>query len=99
LGFERAEKGEKRPAMAQNPGPSGPRRPDVPGAAQYAGLGLTFGAGIVLFTLLGSWLDNRLGTSPWGVMLGVFGGFALSLLWVYRRLVVVPRERAEREGK
>jgi F0F1-type ATP synthase assembly protein I len=71
----------------------------VPGAAQYAGLGLTFGAGIVLFTLLGSWLDDRLGTSPWGVMLGVFGGFAISLLWVYRRLVVVPRERAEREGK
>ena len=85
--------------MAQNPGPSGSRRPDVPGAAQYAGLGLTFGAGIVLFTLLGSWLDNRLGTSPWGVMLGVFGGFALSLAWVYRRLVVEPRERAKREGK
>ncbi|MFL5383014.1 MAG: AtpZ/AtpI family protein [Longimicrobiaceae bacterium] len=85
--------------MAQIPGPPGPRRPDVPGAAQYAGLGLTFGAGIVLFTLLGSWLDDRLGTSPWGVMLGVFGGFALSLAWVYRRLVVVPRERAEREGK
>ena len=85
--------------MAQIPGPPGPRRPEVPGAAQYAGVGLTFGAGIVLFTLLGSWLDNRLGTEPWGVMLGVFGGFALSLAWVYRRLVVEPRERAKRDGK
>jgi F0F1-type ATP synthase assembly protein I len=85
--------------MAQNPGPSGPRRPDPPNAAQYATLGVTFGAGIVLPTLLGSWVDTRLGTTPWGVMLGVFGGFALSLLWVYRRLVVEPRERAAREPR
>jgi len=85
--------------MAQIPGPPGPRRPDVPGAAQYAGVGLTFGAGIVFFTLLGNWLDDRLGTGPWGVMLGVFGGFAISLVWVYRRLVVEPRERAKRDGK
>jgi F0F1-type ATP synthase assembly protein I len=85
--------------MAQISGGSGPRRPDVPGAAQYAGLGLTFGGGIVLFTLLGSWVDGRLGTAPWGLMLGVFGGFALSLAWVYRRLVVAPRERAERERR
>ena len=80
--------------MAQNPGPERPRRPDLPSAGQYATLGVTFGAGIVLSTLLGSWVDTRLGTTPWGVMLGVFGGFALSLLWVYRRLVVEPRERA-----
>ena len=72
----------------------GPRRPDVPNAAQYASLGVTFAAGIVLPTLLGSWIDGRWGTTPWGVMLGVFLGFGLSLAWIYRRLVVVPRERA-----
>jgi hypothetical protein len=32
-------------------------------------------------------------------MLGVFGGFALSLTWIYRRLVVEPRERAKRDGR
>jgi F0F1-type ATP synthase assembly protein I len=83
--------------MAQISRSGPPRRPDVPGAAQYAGLGLTFGAGIVLCTLLGSWVDNRLGSAPWGLMLGVFGGFALSLFWVYRKLVVEPRERAGRD--
>lgn len=85
--------------MAQISGGPGPRRPDVPSAAQYAGLGVTFGAGIVLFTLLGSWVDGQLGSAPWGVMLGVFGGFAASLAWVYRRLVVRPREQAERERR
>jgi F0F1-type ATP synthase assembly protein I len=65
----------------------------MPGAAQYAGLGVTFAAAIVLCTLAGNWVDGRFGTGPWGVMLGVFGGFALSLAWVYRRLVVEPRER------
>jgi F0F1-type ATP synthase assembly protein I len=85
--------------MALKPGPASPPPPDRVSAAQYAGLGVTFGAGIVLPTLLGSWVDTRLGTTPWGVMLGVFGGFALSLLWVYRRLVVEPRERAARSRR
>ena len=81
--------------MALKPGPAGPPPPDRRSAGQYAGLGVTFGAGIVLFTLLGLWADSRLGSSPWGLLLGVFGGFGLSLLWVYRRLVVDPRARGE----
>ena len=85
--------------MAQKPGPSSPPPQQGQNAAQYATLGVTFGAGIVLPTLLGSWVDTRLGTTPWGVMLGVFGGFALSLLWVYRRLVVEPRARAARDRR
>ncbi|HEX8244026.1 MAG TPA: AtpZ/AtpI family protein [Longimicrobium sp.] len=64
----------------------------MPGAAQYAGLGVTFAAGIVLFTLLGVWVDERLGTSPWGVLLGVFLGFGLSLAWIYRKLVIDRRK-------
>ncbi len=81
--------------MAQTSTGPGGKRPKVPDAAQYAGLGVTFAGGIVLFTLLGVWLDGRLGTSPWGVILGVFVGFGLSLLWIYRKLVVQPRERDE----
>jgi F0F1-type ATP synthase assembly protein I len=64
----------------------------MPGAAQYAGLGVTFAAGIVLFTLLGVWVDERLGTTPWGVLLGVFLGFGLSLAWIYRKLVIDRRK-------
>ena len=48
-----------------------------------AALGMTYGATILLFVGAGCWLDDRLGTSPWllivGLLLGSGGGF-LSLL-------------------
>jgi ATP synthase protein I len=76
--------------MAQIPGDPGPRRPDMPGAMQYAGLGVTFAAAIVLSTLLGNWVDGKLGTAPWGVMVGVFAGFGMGIAWLFRR-VAPPR--------
>lgn len=48
-------------------------------AARVMGVGLQFAAAIVLFLLLGQWLDERFGTEPWllitGVMVGAAGGF------------------------
>ena len=85
--------------MAQAPRPTGPLpRGGPPSGAEFAGIGIQFAAGILLFVFLGSWADKQLGTSPWLLLLGVLGGFALSTLWIYRRLVIRPRERA-REGK
>lgn len=41
--------------------------------------GLQFGMAIVVFALLGVWLDRKFGTSPWlvlaGVAIGAIGGF------------------------
>lgn len=85
--------------MAQRPGGPGGAKPPAVDAGEYAGVGVTFAAGILLFTFLGKWADDRLGTAPWLLMLGVFGGFAVSLLWIYRRLVVLPRERAARRAE
>ena len=46
---------------------------------QLAGIGPTLVAAVVAGWLLGSWLDQRLGTTPWimlaGVLLGTAGGF------------------------
>lgn len=83
--------------MAQSTGPRRPNRQPIPDAGQYASVGLQFGLGILVFTFAGSWLDRRLGTSPWLLMLGVALGFALSAAWIYRQLVIRPRERATRD--
>lgn len=67
----------------------------APQAAEVMGVGLQFAAAILIFLFIGGWLDDRLGTAPWllilGVMLGAGGGFYS----MYRRLVIQPRERSE----
>lgn len=48
-------------------------------AGPYLGLGLQLALGVIVFFYLGSWADEKLHTSPWlmltGVFLGVVGGF------------------------
>lgn len=75
------------------------RRTTASSAGEVMGVGLQFAGAIVLFLFLGRWLDGKLGTAPWllllGVVVGAVGGFAS----MYRQLVIVPRERAERRDK
>lgn len=68
---------------------------------EFMGAGLQFAAAILLFLFAGRWLDERLGTSPWLVLLGVLLGFGLGFLSLYRKMVIIPRERERqrREGK
>jgi F0F1-type ATP synthase assembly protein I len=46
--------------------------------AEWSGVGLEFGVGVVAFFLLGSWLDATWGTHPWmrvaGALLGIVLG-------------------------
>ncbi len=79
--------------MDTQPGRQGSRKsfgqgdePPNAGAA-YLGLGLQFGAAIVLFMLAGMWLDRRLGTVPWLMVIGVFVGAAGGFYSIYRRLM------------
>lgn len=76
---------------ASSPGPGG-RRGGGQDPARLAGIGIQFGVVLVAFLFAGKWLDDRLGTEPWLLMAGVFVGFALSVLWMYRRLMVRDRE-------
>ncbi len=55
--------------------------------AQFAGVGLQFALTIVVFAFAGIWLDKRLGTSPWMVILGVFIGAAAGFFSIYRQLM------------
>lgn len=60
---------------------------------QVLGVGLQFAASILLFLFLGSWLDGKLGTSPWLLLLGVLVGSSAGFYSLYYHLVVGQRER------
>lgn len=62
-------------------------------AGQVLGVGLQFAASILLFLFLGRWLDERLGTEPWLLLLGVLVGSSAGFYSLYYQLVVSPRDR------
>lgn len=68
---------------------------------EFAGVGIQFAASIVLFLYLGQWLDRKLGTAPWLLIIGVFAGGGLGFWSMYRKLMAAQErdERARREGK
>lgn len=66
-------------------------------AAAYAGLGLQFALAILLFTFVGQWLDRRLGTEPWLLLVGVFTGAGGGFYSIYRRLMADLRRDEERK--
>ena len=63
--------------------------------AEYAGLGLQFAVSVLLFLYAGQWLDRKLGTEPWFMILGVFTGAGASFYSMYRKLMAI-QERDER---
>lgn len=94
----------------RSPRPEGSPRPAVhaerdagPSAGAYAGLGLQFAASIIVFLYLGQWLDRKLGTEPWLLLIGVFLGAGGSFYSIYRKLMRdQEREEAakrERQGR
>ena len=63
------------------------------------GVGLQFAASILLFFFLGRWLDDRLGTEPWLLVIGVFVGLSAGFWSMYRRLVVLPGQKKNDKDK
>ena len=80
--------GERKGRAGQGPQPG-----------EVAGVGLQFAAAIVLFLFLGRWLDSRLGTEPWLLLLGVVIGAVGGFYSMYRQLVILPRERKGQDEK
>ena len=76
-----------------------PGRTDQLSAATYAGLGLQFIVGIVLFLYIGKWIDSRLGTSPAFLIAGVFLGAGGSFYSVYRKLIADQKKDDELHGR
>jgi hypothetical protein len=55
---------------------------------------------VVLFTLLGIFIDLQLGTKPWLTLLAVMAGFAMAILLVKRQIeAVVAADKAAAHPK
>jgi F0F1-type ATP synthase assembly protein I len=59
--------------------------------AEFAGIGLQFAFTILIFVFAGVWLDSRLGTSPWLLIVFVFVGAAGGFYSMYRRVTAAQR--------
>jgi F0F1-type ATP synthase assembly protein I len=70
---------------------------------EFAGIGLQFAMVILVFTGAGIWLDKRLGTSPWLLLVFVFAGAAGGFYSIYRKAMAAQRrdsdERAARKAE
>jgi len=68
--------------------------------SRFAGVGLQFALSILVFLYAGQWLDRKLGTAPWLLLVGVFVGGAGSFYSMYRKLMAAQaRDEAIRKAK
>jgi F0F1-type ATP synthase assembly protein I len=66
-----------------------------PSPASFAGAGVQFVLSILLFLYLGKWLDGKLGTAPWLLMVGVFVGASAGFYSFYRRIMAASRDHGD----
>jgi ATP synthase protein I len=65
----------------------------APSASDFAGIGLQFAASVLLFGYAGQWLDRRLGTGPWLLIIGVFLGAGGAFYSMYRKLMAAQADQ------
>ena len=71
-----------------------------PSSHDFAGIGLQFAFGIIVFLFIGQWLDKKLGTAPWLLIVSVFTGAGLSFYNMYAKLQAIQaREDAARKAR
>jgi len=67
-------------------------------ASEFAGVGVQFAATILVFVFAGVWLDRRLHSSPWFVLICVFVGAAAGFYSMYSKVMAAQRRDAERKA-
>ena len=71
--------------------------PESPSPLQLVGLGIELVAPLLAGLFGGRWLDGRLGTRPWLVLVGAVTGAVAGMWNFYRR--VVPPGNSRRGGR
>ena len=84
-----------RPA---EPSRGGERPGEGSPASAYAGAGFQFAFSLLLFFFVGRWADQRLGTAPWLMLVGMVVGGSAGFYSMYKKLMAAT-EREEREMK
>ena len=77
---------------------------DGPSGAEFAGIGLQFVVSMLGGLYAGQWLDRKLGTAPWLLIIGLFLGAGLSFYSMYHKLMAAQAKddaarKARREGR
>ena len=71
-----------------------------PSGGEFAGIGLQFAVSILGGLYAGQWVDTKLGSAPWFLIIGVFLGAGLSFYSMYRKLMAAQaREDAARQAR
>jgi len=89
-----ADQGSRK---SQRPASSLPRS-GSPSLGTAALGGFEFAITILVGLFVGRWLDRRLGTGPWLLILGVFAGAAGGFYNLYRALTTAQRMPPSRES-
>ena len=66
-------------------------------SGQFMGHGLAWALSVLLFLGVGAWLDGKLGTSPFLLIIGAFVGGGAGFYSLYHHIVIEPRERDKDE--
>ncbi len=83
----------------KNPG-SGADADGGTSPGEFAGLGIQFVVAILGGLYAGKWLDRKLGSAPWFLIIGVFLGAGLSFYGMYTKLMKAQaREDAARKAR
>jgi ATP synthase protein I len=69
-------------------------KPRYPSWVRYSGVGVELAGAVAVFALIGYWLDERYGWTPWGMLVGLALGFTGGLYNLVRESL-----QAEREAK
>ena len=77
--------------MGQDPSSEKSNRRKGPSPAVFAGAGFELAGCILLGLFAGQWIDKKLGTAPWLLILGVFIGAAAGIFNMYRTLTTAER--------
>jgi F0F1-type ATP synthase assembly protein I len=75
------------------------RRGNALSGGEFAEIGVQFAFVILVFTAAGVWVDRRLGSSPWFMIVGVFTGATGGFFSMYRKVMAAQRRDAERRAQ